>query len=76
MHEEDTVATEPCLTFNEQMVPCPYGMTLAELLKNQGVEGHAVTTAVNGMFVPRSRREHMDLVPGDRVLTFQPIVGG
>lgn len=76
MNEEDTIEAEAFLSLNGQAVPCPSGLTLAELLKRQRVEDHAVTTAVNGAFVPRDQRSATSLVPGDRVLTFQPIVGG
>jgi sulfur carrier protein len=64
------------LYFNQATVPCHAGLTLGQLLSSMGVEGQGVTTAVNGCFVPRSQRAGMELAPGDRVLTFQPIVGG
>ncbi|MBL8389022.1 MAG: sulfur carrier protein ThiS [Hydrogenophaga sp.] len=64
------------LTFNDQPLPCPRGLTLAQLLESQGVDGTAVATAVNGHFVPRAQRAATILQPHDRVLTFQAIVGG
>lgn len=65
------------LYFNQESVPCPpTGWTLAGLLAERGVDETSVSTAVNGLFVPRPQRAHKDLVPGDRVLTFQAIVGG
>ena len=36
----------------------------------------ACATAVNGLFVPRTRRSGYVLQSGDAVLLFQPIVGG
>lgn len=64
------------LTFNDLTLPCPEGLTLALLLAAQGVPGDRVVTAVNGTFVPRTRRESTVLQPGDTVLTFEAIVGG
>ena len=64
------------LHLNDQHLPCPHGLTLAELLRQQGLDGAALATAVNGHFVPRERREHHPLQAGDQVLTFQAIVGG
>jgi sulfur carrier protein len=64
------------LTFNDLILPCPPGLTLAALLAAQGVPTTQVATAVNGEFVPRTQREATALKPGDTVLTFQAIVGG
>ncbi|MFC7436326.1 sulfur carrier protein ThiS [Hydrogenophaga bisanensis] len=64
------------LTFNDLSLPCPEGLTLAALLAAQGVNAEQVATAVNGEFVPRTRRGVTVLQPGDTVLTFQAIVGG
>jgi sulfur carrier protein len=64
------------LRFNDQILPCPDGMTLAALLMSQGVDAQAVATAVNGRYVPRSQRDLLRLNVGDTVLTFQAIVGG
>jgi len=54
----------------------PEGSTLAALVASLGHEPAAVTTAVNGEFVPRARRAGRVLQAGDVVLLFQPIVGG
>lgn len=51
------------------------GTTLAALVAALGHEAAAVSTAVNGDFVPRALRER-PLAAGDAVLLFQPIVGG
>lgn len=51
------------------------GSTLAALVASLGHEPAAVSTAVNGDFVPRAQRER-PLAAGDEVLLFQPIVGG
>ena len=56
--------------------PVPVGSTLAALVAALGHAPNQVTTAVNGLFVARDRREHRVLQPGDAVLLFQPIVGG
>jgi len=55
--------------------PVAPGTTLAALLASLGHEAAAVSTAVNGDFVPRALRER-PLAAGDAVLLFQPIVGG
>jgi len=64
------------LTFNDLSLPCPAGLTLAQLLDAQGVDAASVATAVNGQFVPRPQRATTVLQPHDTVLTFQAIVGG
>jgi len=64
------------LTFNELILPCPEGLSLAALLSEQGVNAEQVATAVNSEFIPRTQRETTLLQPGDTVLTFQAIVGG
>lgn len=54
----------------------PGGTTLAALVAELGHASNKVTTAVNGVFVPRSQRERHVLQAGDAVLLFQPIEGG
>lgn len=49
---------------------------LAALVESLGHAPNKVSTAVNGMFVPRGQRQHCVLREGDAVLLFQPIVGG
>jgi sulfur carrier protein len=51
------------------------GTTLAQLVAAVGHAPQGVSTAVNGEFVARSRRDGT-LQAGDSVLLFQPIVGG
>jgi sulfur carrier protein len=53
----------------------PSGTTLAELVAQLGHEAQAVSTAVNGSFVPRAQRDRT-LESGDAVLLFKAIVGG
>ena len=52
------------------------GSSLADLLFELEHEEKAVSTAVNGQFVPRSQRSATVLQNGDTVLVFQAIVGG
>ena len=52
------------------------GTTLAALVESTGHAPNKVSTAVNGMFVAREKREARVLQEGDAVLLFQPIVGG
>ncbi|HWH74043.1 MAG TPA: MoaD/ThiS family protein [Methylibium sp.] len=54
----------------------PAGSTLAELVARLVPVPEAVTTAVDGRFVPRAAREREILQDGQTVLLFQPIVGG
>lgn len=59
-------------------------VTLADLLEQclssqSGFEGRTrltVGTALNGIFVPRERRRHTELRPGDRVEILVPRQGG
>ena len=64
------------LRFNALTLPCPEGLTLANLLDTQGMPAETIATAVNGVFVPRALRATTHLKPNDTVLTFQAIVGG
>lgn len=52
------------------------GSTLADLIASLDQAPNAVTTAVNGVFVPRGDRAARVLRDDDAVLLFQPIVGG
>ncbi len=52
------------------------GSSLADLVVELEHEEKAVSTAVNGEFVPRSQRSSTALQDGDTVLIFQAIVGG
>jgi len=58
-----------------QPTPVAPGTTLAGLVAALGHTPAAVSTAVNGHFVPRAARSQ-PLAEGDAVLLFQPIVGG
>ena len=50
--------------------------TLGALVASLGHAPNKVSTAVNGLFVPRGQRDTHVLQDGDAVLLFQPIVGG
>ena len=54
----------------------PAGTSLAALVAQIGHAPEAVSSAVNGDFVPRGQRAERLLADGDAVLLFQPIVGG
>ena len=73
---DHTLSTTGTLRFNDLTLPCPTGLTLADLIERQGLDPAAVATALNGEFVPRERRAATRLGDGDTVLTFQAIVGG
>jgi sulfur carrier protein len=71
-----TPAAAGTLRLNDRVLPHRPGLTLADLLAEQGLDPAAVATAVNGEFVPRPARAQTLLREGDVVLTFQAIVGG
>lgn len=50
--------------------------TLAEVLAELGFAGGALATAVNGHFVPATRRAETVLNEGDRVEVLAPMQGG
>ena len=52
------------------------GLSVAALLDERGEAREAVTTALNGRFVPRDARERTLLAPGDALTLFHAIVGG
>lgn len=54
----------------------PEGSTLADLVAALGHAEKAVTTSVDGQFVPRSQWPAHRLRDGACVLFFKPIVGG
>ena len=64
------------LTLDGKPSSVPAGITLAALVASLGHAPNKVSTAVNGLFVPRGQREACILQEGDAVLLFQPIVGG
>ncbi|HEY0955404.1 MAG TPA: sulfur carrier protein ThiS [Roseateles sp.] len=63
-------------TLNHQPQPWRAGLTVAALLAEQGRAPHDVATALNGVFVPRGRREATTIQPGDELTLIQPITGG
>jgi sulfur carrier protein len=65
-----------CITLEDGPRHVPAGSSLADLLLALGHEEKAVSTAVQGQFVPRSQRTATLLQAGDVVLIFQAIVGG
>ena len=50
--------------------------SLEALIASTGLPAQALSTAVNGEFVPRQARAAHQLLAGDAVFTFQPITGG
>ena len=63
------------IVLDGQPTPVVPGSTLADVVAALGHAPNAVSTAVNGQFVPRSARQR-ELAEGDAVRLFQPIVGG
>ena len=64
-----------CISLENGPRHVPVGSSLADLLLDLGHEEKAVSTALNGQFVPRSQRMTTLLQAGDMVLIFQAIVG-
>jgi len=63
-------------TLNHQAQPWREGLNVAALLTEQGRAPESVATALNGVFVPRARREATPIQPGDELTLIQPITGG
>ena len=63
-------------TLNQQRQPWRADLNVAALLAEQGRAPDAVATALNGAFLPRSRREATLIQPGDELTLIQPITGG
>lgn len=61
---------------DERTLRLPAATTLGALLTREALVDGAIATALNGCFVPRGARDDTVLADGDRVLLFQPIVGG
>ena len=66
----------PEFTLNHAPLPWREGLDVAALLAEQGRAPESVATALNGVFVPRSRREATLIQPGDELTLIQPISGG
>jgi sulfur carrier protein len=78
MNEMMTTTTTPtiALTLDGEPRQVAAGSTLGALVDSLGHASNRVSTAVNGMFVPRGQRPQCVLRDGDAVLLFRPIVGG
>lgn len=76
MNEMMTTTTTIALTLDGKPRQVAAGSTLGALVDSLGHVPKKVSTAVNGMFVPRGQRAACVLQDGDAVLLFQPIVGG
>jgi sulfur carrier protein len=63
-------------TLNHQPRPWREGLSVAALLAEQGRAPESVATALNGVFLPRGRREATLIQPGDELTLIQPITGG
>ena len=63
-------------TLNGHTQPWRDGLSVAALLAEQGRAPDAVATALNGVFLPRGRREATLIQPGDALTLIQPITGG
>ena len=68
--------TMTALTLDGKPCSVPADSNLAALVATLSHAPNKVSTAVNGLFVPRDQRESCMLQAGDAVLLFQPIVGG
>ncbi|MEM6603894.1 MAG: sulfur carrier protein ThiS [Pseudomonadota bacterium] len=50
--------------------------TLAGLCAEKGFEEESITTAMNGIFVPREMRQNTVLEDGDKIEVLVPLQGG
>lgn len=66
----------PEFTVNHEPQRWREGLTVADLLVEQGRAPESIATALNGAFVPRARRESTPIQPGDELTLIQPITGG
>ena len=64
------------VTLDSKPHAVPAASNLASLVESLGHAPNKVSTAVNGLFVPRGQRAACVLQQGDAVVLFQPIVGG
>ncbi|MEO6277792.1 sulfur carrier protein ThiS [Roseateles sp.] len=63
-------------TLNHEPRPWREALSVAALVAEQGRAPDAVATAINGIFVPRARRDTTLIQPGDELTLIQPITGG
>jgi sulfur carrier protein len=63
-------------TLNQEPQPWRQGLSIAQLLVEQGHAADSIATALNGVFVPRLQREATLIRPGDELTLIQPITGG
>jgi sulfur carrier protein len=69
--------TEPDpVLINGTPMPWRDGLSVAAVIAERGATRDAVTTALNGRFVPRDARDDTLLAPGDCLTLFHAIVGG
>jgi sulfur carrier protein len=69
--------TEPApVLINGTPLPWRDGLSVAAVLAERGDAREAVTTALNGRFIPRDARDGTLLAPGDALTLFHAIVGG
>jgi sulfur carrier protein len=64
------------ITVNGQPLDVPAGATIESLLAQMDISAASTATALNGEFVPRTRRANIVLRAGDAVTCIQPITGG
>ena len=63
------------LTVNGQPKNVPEGLTLAQLVRDLGLERNPIAVELNRQVVPRDRHGETRLAPGDR-LEIVTLVGG
>ncbi len=73
---ENVSAKNIMIVLDGKQYAVAHGTTLDVLVASLGHAAQAVSTAVNGDFVPRAQRTSRVLAANDAVLLFQPIVGG
>ncbi len=64
------------LTINGEVQRLAQSLTIAQLLRERGLEGKRVAVERNGEIVPKSRHEAENVAAGDRVEIVVAVGGG
>lgn len=64
------------LTINGEIQRLAQPLSVAQLLRQRGLEGRRVAVERNGEIVPKSRHEHEQLAAGDRIEIVVAVGGG
>ena len=68
--------TEMQITLNDQLLMFKSGLSLADILQQQGVDQGCFVTVVNDAVVPKTTLDQHLIYDGDRIEILSPISGG